>query len=202
MLILPIAKDLHKLLQYCSMATMTPLSKLSGIVEVAIHLALVFVVRVLRTKHRRTYRAGEMFNMILAVQSRNIRATQGTTTLMAQKIQSSEVVSLAQRVLSTAIVGIDGKELGRNDIAAILRCNRQNWRHAKSRRFCATYLAFKTLKMKGCTQRPYELTSKGFTALFADPRCTPGRLGTGSSIRTRPIARRGSISVTRAVAWS
>lgn len=83
MLILSIAKDLHKLFQDGRMTTMAALSKLSGIVKVAVNVALMLVVRVLGTKYRRAYGAGEVFNMILAVQSRNVRASQGTTTLVA-----------------------------------------------------------------------------------------------------------------------
>ena len=84
MLILSIAKDFHKLFENGGMASMTSLRELGGIMEMTVHLALMFVIRILRPKHRGTYGARKVFNVVLAFQGRNIRATERTTTLMAE----------------------------------------------------------------------------------------------------------------------
>lgn len=69
MLILTIAKDFNKLLKNCSLASIAPLSKLCGVVEMAINLAIVLVVAVLCAKYRGTHRTSEVINMVFLVQS-------------------------------------------------------------------------------------------------------------------------------------
>ena len=55
MLILAVAINLDELLQNGGMASIAPLSKLSGVVKVTIDLSFMFIVRVLSTKHRGTH---------------------------------------------------------------------------------------------------------------------------------------------------
>lgn len=86
MLILSIAEDFDELLQNCRVTAMTPLSELSGVMVMAIHLAFMLIVGVLSTKHCRTHGASEMFNVIFAIQGRDIRAAQGTTAFMTQQV--------------------------------------------------------------------------------------------------------------------
>lgn len=124
MLILPIAEDFDKLLQNRGMAAMAPLGKLGRIVEVAVHFVFVLVIGVLRTKHCRTHGAGKVFNMVLALQSGDIRATERATTGMAQELQSPKVVSLTQWILCGLIFVVDGEELGSHNLAAILYTSR------------------------------------------------------------------------------
>lgn len=78
---------------------MTPLGELGRIMEVTVDFVFVFVVRVLGAKYCRTHGASKMFNMVFAFQCRNIRAAEGTAARMTEKLQSSEVVSLTQRIL-------------------------------------------------------------------------------------------------------
>lgn len=54
-LILAVAEDLDELLENGGMTSMTPLRKLGRVMEMTIDLALVLVVRILGTKHRRAY---------------------------------------------------------------------------------------------------------------------------------------------------
>lgn len=61
---------------------MAALGKLSGIVEVAVNLVFVLVVRVLRAEHRGTYGAGKVFDMVFAFQGSDVRATEGATAGM------------------------------------------------------------------------------------------------------------------------
>ena len=72
MLILAVSINLDKLLENGRVAAVAALSELSGVVKMTIDLSLVFVVGVLSAKHRRAYGTGEMFNVILAVESSNV----------------------------------------------------------------------------------------------------------------------------------
>ena len=120
MLILSIAEDFDKLLQDGSVASVTTLGKLCRVVKVAVYLVFVLVIRVLRTKHCRAHGARKVLNMVLAIQGRNIRASEGAATGMTQKFQSSEVVSLAQWILLGFVFIVDRKEFGSYNLATIL----------------------------------------------------------------------------------
>lgn len=168
--------------------------------EMAVDLALMLVVGVLCTKHRRTHRAGEMFNVVFTVQGRNIRATQGTAALVTQQIQTSEIVDLAKGVLPTAVFPVDGKELGRDNLTTVLHpqpSQRQNRSHDLLLLFFATYLTPKTLQVKSCTQSSHELTDEGFTALLTHAWGTPRRLGVRSRTWTRSVTRSRSVPICR-----
>lgn len=165
----------------------------------AVDLALMLVVGILCTKHRRTHRAGEMFNMVFTVQGRNIRATQGTTALVTEQIQTSEIVDLAKGVLPTAVFPVDGKELGRDNLTTVLHpqpSQRQN-RLYDLLLFFVTYLTPKTLQVKCCTQSSHELTDEGFTALLTHAWGTARRLGVRSRTWTGSVARSRSVPVCR-----
>lgn len=74
MLVHTVTEDLHELLQDRGLASITLLSELGGVVIVAVDAALVFVIRVLSTKHSRTDGAREVFNVVLAIQRRDVGA--------------------------------------------------------------------------------------------------------------------------------
>lgn len=61
-----------------------------------------------------------MFDMVFAIESCYVGASQSTTTLMAEEIESSEIISLTQWVLSATVFSVDGEELGSNDFSAVL----------------------------------------------------------------------------------
>jgi hypothetical protein len=75
MLILAIAEDFNKLFQDCCLASVTSLRKLSGVVIVTIDLAVVLVITILRPEYCRAYRAGEMVDVIFAIEGRDVRST-------------------------------------------------------------------------------------------------------------------------------
>ena len=57
MLILAVLKDLHELLQNCSLTSMTSLSESGGVVVMTVDLSFVLVVAIARTKGGRAYGA-------------------------------------------------------------------------------------------------------------------------------------------------
>lgn len=119
-LVLSVPEDLNELLQYGGLAAVASLSELCRIVIVAVYLSFVFVVAILSSKNGRAHGTGEVLDMVLALQRRNVRASQCATTVETEKIETPEVVSLAEWVLALAILVIDGKEFGGYDLSAVL----------------------------------------------------------------------------------
>jgi len=68
MLILAIAEDFHKLLEYSSLAPITLLRELCGIVVVTVDAALMLVVTIPRSKDCRAHGACEMLNVVFPLQ--------------------------------------------------------------------------------------------------------------------------------------
>jgi hypothetical protein len=73
MLILAIPEDLDELLKNRCLAAIASLGKLGGIVEVAVYLAIMLVVTILRPKYCRTHRASEVVNVVFSIQGCYIR---------------------------------------------------------------------------------------------------------------------------------
>lgn len=174
MLVLTIAEDLNELLEDGRVAAMAPLGKLSRVMEVTVDFALVLIIRILSTEYCRTYRAREVFDVIFAVQRRNVGATKSATTLVAEQIQSSKVIGLAKRILATAIRRINREKLGRDNITTILY---RTWSvherpliliqpHAKR----PTYLTLETFQVKSPTQSSNKLAGQWLIAFLAYPR--------------------------------
>ena len=69
MLILPIAKDLHKLFENRSLTAIASLCVLGGVMVVTEDLALVLVIAILRTEDSWTDRASKMLYVVFAIQS-------------------------------------------------------------------------------------------------------------------------------------
>ena len=65
--ILHISIDLHKLLQDSTIAPNTFGGKPSRVMEVAVHMVLVLIVRILLSEQGGTYRTGEMLHVIFLV---------------------------------------------------------------------------------------------------------------------------------------
>lgn len=84
MLVLAIAEDFHELLQDGRVAAVASLGELGRVVEVTIDLAFVFIVGILCTKDRGTDRTSKMLYVVLAVESGNIGAAQGTAAFMTK----------------------------------------------------------------------------------------------------------------------
>lgn len=60
-----------------------------------------------------------MLDVVLALKSSDVGATEGLTTFVAQQVESAEIVRLAQGVLSRGLLG-NGEEFGGYDLAAVL----------------------------------------------------------------------------------
>ena len=118
-LVLAVAVDLDKLLEDGGPASGAFDGVAERIVVVAVDLALVLVVRVLGPKDRRAHGAGEVLNVILAVERSDIRAPERTSTGLAHKVQAPEIVALTERILLAVWLG-DGEELGGDNLAAVL----------------------------------------------------------------------------------
>lgn len=110
MLVLSVPENFYKLLQNGSLATVASLGKLCRIVIVAVHLSFVFVVAILSPEDGWAHGTGEVFNVVLALKRRNVRASQCATTLEAEEIETPEVVGLTQWVLALAVLIIDREE--------------------------------------------------------------------------------------------
>jgi hypothetical protein len=85
----------------------------------AVHTAFVLVVTVGSPEYGGTDRTREMLDMVLSVQSRDIRAAESLATVKTQQVQSFEVVGLAEGVLARRLVR-NREELGGDDFAAVL----------------------------------------------------------------------------------
>ena len=120
MLVLSVAENLDKLFEDGGMAAVTPLGELGRVVVVAIDVAIVLVVAVLRAKDGRAEGTGEVLHVVLAVERSYVGAAEGTTTLEAEEAQAPEVVGLAEGVLATAFFVLGREEFGGDDLATVL----------------------------------------------------------------------------------
>lgn len=120
MLVFPISKYLNKLLQDCRLTACTSLCELSRVVIVTKHLIIMFIVAILGPKDRWTRGAGKMLYMVFSIQGGNIRSTESTSALVAEKIQPSEVINLTQWIFRTTISVLDRKEFRCYNFSAVL----------------------------------------------------------------------------------
>jgi hypothetical protein len=69
---------------------------------------------------------------------------------MTEEIESSEIISLTQWVLSATVFGVDGEELGSNDFSAVLQnmSNDQQIEYSKPISRIKTYMAFEAFQME------------------------------------------------------
>lgn len=118
--VLAIAVNLDELLQDRGPTSCAFDGVVERIVIVAIDLAVMFIVRVLRTKDCRTHGACEVLNVIFVVQRRDIGATKSSSTRLAHKVESPEIVALTQWILLPIGLG-DGEKLGRYNLVTVLR---------------------------------------------------------------------------------
>lgn len=67
-----VSENLHKLLKNGGLASITLLREFGRIVEMTIDISFVLVVRILSSKDCRAHGAGEVLNVILAIQCSDI----------------------------------------------------------------------------------------------------------------------------------
>lgn len=119
-LILPVAENLHKLLQYGGLAAITSLCEARRVVVMTVDVSVVLVVAVLCAERRRAHRAREMVDVVLSIQRRHVRASKGATALVAQEVKPTKIVGFAERILSATVFAVDGKEFRGDDFSAVL----------------------------------------------------------------------------------
>lgn len=189
MLVLPVAENLDKLFENGGMAAVTPLGELGRVMVVAVDVAIVLVVAVLRAKDGGAERTGEVLHVVLAVERGDVGASKGATTLEAEEAQATEVVGLAEGVLAPAFLILGREEFGGDDLATVL------WRkrnvslkgvcgRGKRVDSCSTYLAFEAVEVECAVQRTHELASQGLATLMAYPYLAAG----GSAPASRSVS--------------
>jgi len=119
MLILTIAEDFDKLFQDGGVTAITALSEFGRVMVVAVYVSLVFVVAVLSAKYGWAYRAGEMFDVVFAVERGDVGSAESASTCMAEQVQSAEVIRFAKRVLIRRLFW-DGEEFRCDNFTAVL----------------------------------------------------------------------------------
>lgn len=119
-LVLAVAVDLDELLEDGDLTPVAALSKLGRVVVVTVNVAVVLIIAILGAEYRVTERACEMVDVVFAVESGDVGTSERPSTLIAQQVESSEIVRLAKRVLPFAILAVDRKEFRRHNVAAVL----------------------------------------------------------------------------------
>lgn len=120
MLVLPIPEDLDKLLKNCRLTSVAFLSKLGGVVIMAVDLPIVLIVAVLSAKDGRAERARKMVDMVLPLKRCDVGSSQSPAALVAEEAKASKIVRLAQGILALPIFILGRKEFGCHDLPAVL----------------------------------------------------------------------------------
>jgi len=120
MLIDAITEQLHELLKYRFVAPATFLCEARAVMVMAIDGAFVLIIAILSAEDGRTDRTSEVLDVVLTFERGDVRASKGASAIIAEKVEPTEIVRLAQRILVRRLVG-DGEELGGHDLATILR---------------------------------------------------------------------------------
>jgi hypothetical protein len=94
-LVLAIAEDLDKLFEDGRLATVASLGKLGRVVVMAEDGTLVLVVAVGRAEDGGTDGAGEMFDVVFAIEGGNVGASQGLAAVEAEQVETAEIIGLA-----------------------------------------------------------------------------------------------------------
>lgn len=78
----------------------------------------MLIIRILRSKHRRTNRTCEMFDMVFLVARSDIGSPECLVALPANEVESCKVVSLTQGIRAVLIV--HGEEFGSDNLITVL----------------------------------------------------------------------------------
>lgn len=89
----------HKLLQNGCMTTGAFGGKLDRVVEVAIHIIVVFVIGILRPKDVATGMATKVFKVEFLANRRNVGSFQSITAMITRQIESSKVIPFTKWLL-------------------------------------------------------------------------------------------------------
>lgn len=171
-LIHTIAEDFDKLLENGGLATIALLSELGRVMIVAIDVAFVFVVAVRCTKDGRADTAGEVLNVVFAIEGSDVRAPQRAPTRVAEEVEAAEVVGLTQRVLVRWVIGY-GEEFGSDDLATVL----EEWSAKTIHQITShgdTDITRETFQMIRISQRAHKLAGQGPRTFAAYPLLSAG----------------------------
>ena len=119
MLIHAISEDLHKLLQNRRLTPVALLRKLGRIMIVAVDIPFVLVIRVLSAEDGGTDAAGEVLDVVFAVEGGDVGAAESAAAGVAEEVEAAEIVRFAEGVLVRGLVG-DGEEFRSDDFVAVL----------------------------------------------------------------------------------
>ena len=114
-----VAEDLDELLEDGGPTAIAFLSEPCAVVIVAVDRSFMFVVGVGGAEDGRADGAGEVFDVVLAVESGDVGAAKGAAASKAEEVEPSEVVGLAEWVLVRRLVR-DGEEFRGDDLVAVL----------------------------------------------------------------------------------
>jgi hypothetical protein len=183
-LVLAISEYFDKLFEDGGLTAAATLSKLCGVVVMAINLAVVLIVAILGSKHCWAQGAGEVVDMIFPVERRDVGPAKSSAAFVAQQSQPAKVICLAEWVLPFSIIVVGGEELGGNDLTAVLikkkvvNTRRESHNTAVpalggGRR--TTYAALEAVQVKGPVQCTHKLACQGLAALLAYAHLAAGR---------------------------
>lgn len=79
----------------------------------------MLVITVRSTKDGRTNRAGEMLNVVFAIQRGYIRPTKRVSARVTEEVKATKIVPLTEGVLIRSMFGV-WEELGGDGISAVL----------------------------------------------------------------------------------
>lgn len=89
----------------------------------AIDLSIMFIITILRSKYCGAYRAGKVVYVVLSIEGCDIGSAKGAVAFMANQIESSEIICLAEGILPFSVFFVNRKELRGDDLATVLRRN-------------------------------------------------------------------------------
>lgn len=108
-----VANKLDELAENGGLAAFAGDGKTGGVVEMAVDLFVVLVVRVLWPKDHVAQGAGEMLDVEFLVQGGDVGPAQGVAAVGADEAEAAKVVALAESILLAGlVVRVVGEELG------------------------------------------------------------------------------------------
>lgn len=119
-LVLAVAIYLDELLEDGSLATIAALSEAGGVVVVAVDVGIMLVIAVLGAENSIAHGTRKVIDVVFSIQSSNVGASQGASTLVAEKAESSKIVGFAKRILALTITVVRREEFGGYYLSTIL----------------------------------------------------------------------------------
>ena len=85
-----------------------------------IHLAIMLVITIMRPKHSWTHGAGEMIDVVFAIERCDVGPPERSAALVTEQPETSKVIRLAKRILSTSVLVVGREKLGGDNLATVL----------------------------------------------------------------------------------